>query len=332
VIVLELEGIEHSNFLFDNLTMKFYIRSTSFVLCIVPVVNAFSNALFQEAPTAQQKIPSRTGGVDIELPNFDELFGRIQQVSPLSRLVIDEKNEDESRGFEAIDKSDSSALKWKKVEANKGRIVHSIEKIDNFQGLNAPLLRFRSSLKGPCDGEAFANFIMNLDDRKKWDAQIDNVYQAYPIDDLEATTMAMGLKYGDCVRCGIGHCVTKPNFGIDAREQLTLCGINEFDDGSSLVWGTEMESWHDHLLPPGRRVTRSKSHLFSTSLIPTGPETFDVEYVLQLDIGGKIPTWMTTPIVIDNVKKMFNVVQDFFLNKDGELEEFLADKAARNLA
>lgn len=117
--------------------------------------------------------------------------------------------------------------------------------------------------------------------------------------------------------------------GIDAREQLTICGINNFQDKSCLIWGTEMESWHDHLLPPGDRHTRAKSHIFSTTMMPTGPNSFDVEYVLQLDIGGKIPTWMTTPIVIDNVKKMFKCAQGFYLNKDGQLEKFLAESASR---
>ena len=185
-------------------------------------------------------------------------------------------------------------------------------------------------MKGYCDGEAFANFIMNVEDRRKWDSQIDNVYEAYPILDLDAANIAMGFqKYGHCSRLGIGHCTTKPNMGIDAREQLTICGINNFPDGSTLIWGTEMEEWHDYLFPPGDRVTRAKSHIFTTTLVPTGPESFDVEYVLQLDIGGKIPTWMTTPIIIDNVKKLFSCAQDFYLNKDGEYEKFLQEKATR---
>jgi hypothetical protein len=223
-------------------------------------------------------------------------------------------------------------LKWKTVESNKRRIVHQIEKIDNFQGLSAPILRFRATLEGPCEGEAFANFIMHLDDRKKWDAQIDNVYEAYPIHDLEVADMAMGFKYGECSRLGVGHCLTKTSMGIDAREQLTLCGINDFpeaDNGSCLIWGTEMEEWHNHLFPPGHRHTRAKTHLFSSTLVPTGPETFDAEYVIQLDIGGNIPTWLTTPIVTDNVKKFFSCAADFFKNKNGDLDKYLLKKAER---
>ena len=216
------------------------------------------------------------------------------------------------------------------MEANGKRLVHEIEKIDNFQGLNAPILRFRSSLEGPCDGEAFASFIMNLEDRKKWDAQIDNVYEAYAIDDLDMANMAMGFnKFGDCSKMGVGHCITKANLGIDAREQLTICGINNLDEGSTIIWGTEMEDRHDYLFPPGRRVTRARSHIFCTTLTPTSANSFDVEYVLQLEIGGKIPAWMTIPIVVDNVKKLFSCAQKFYHNENGELEAFLAEKAKR---
>mmetsp|Transcript_9491 Transcript_9491/g.27235 ORF Transcript_9491/g.27235 Transcript_9491/m.27235 type:complete len:325 (-) Transcript_9491:26-1000(-) len=312
--------------------MKF--RLTNLIVLVAGTatsVHGFGTALFPVSPSAQQQtFPTKDQREEIELPNFDELFGRIKQVSPLARITLEDQ-EAASLGFAGIPKSgDSPSLKWKRVEANKGRLVHEIEKIDNFQGLNAPLLRFRSSMQGPCDGEAFANFITNLEDRKKWDAQIDNVYEAYTIDDLDMANMAMGFNYGDCIKMGVGHCVTKANLGIDAREQLTICGINDLDDGSCIIWGTEMEDRHNYLFPPGPRTTRARSHLFCTTLVPTSPSSFDVEYVIQLEIGGKIPTWMTTPIVIDNVKKMFSVAQKFFNNEGGELEKFLEDKAKRN--
>jgi len=310
--------------------MKLSVRTFIFLSIGTTSVSGFTTALFPQSPTAKQEtFPTKDQREEIELPNFDELFGRIQQVSPLARVTLDDQI-DSSLGFAGIDKSWSPDLKWKRVEANRNRLVHEIEKIDNFQGLNAPILRFRSTLEGPCDGEAFANFIMNLEDRKKWDAQIDNVYEAYTIDDLDMANMAMGFNYGDCSRMGVGHCITKANLGIDAREQLTICGINDFEDGSCIIWGTEMEDRHNYLFPPGPRTTRARSHLFCSTLTPTSPNTFDVEYVVQLEIGGKIPTWMTTPIVIDNVKKMFTVAQKFFKNEGGELEKFLEDKAKRN--
>ena len=154
------------------------------------------------------------------------------------------------------------------------------------------------------------------------------MYEAYPIHDLDAANIAMGFgKYGYCSRLGVGHCVTKSNLGIDAREQLTLCGINNMDSGACVIWGVEMEEWHDHLFPSNtNRVTRAKSHIFTTTLVPTGIDTFDVEYVIQLEIGGKMPTWLTTPIVIDSVKRCFNCARDFYINKNGELDKYLAEK------
>lgn len=37
----------------------------------------------------KRTVPSKTDGVEIELPNFDELFHRIKLVSPLARLVLE---------------------------------------------------------------------------------------------------------------------------------------------------------------------------------------------------------------------------------------------------
>jgi hypothetical protein len=207
--------------------------------------------------------------------------------------------------------------------------VHQIDKIDNFNGQPAPIIRFRSSLEGPCVGEYFADFIMNLDQRKLWDAQIEQVYEIYPIDDLDAANIAMGFgRYGDCARLGIGYCQTKPAAGniIQSREQLTLCGTQDFPDGSCIIWGTEMEDWHNHMLPPGPRYTRARSNLFCTTLTPTSDNTFDVEYVLQLNFGGNIPTWLTAPILTETVKNLFTVSKSYYKGKDGHLEAFLKKK------
>jgi hypothetical protein len=53
---------------------------------------AFSGVLFQRAPTLQRTAPSKKDGVDIQLPDFEELFNRISQVSPLARRVIESHN------------------------------------------------------------------------------------------------------------------------------------------------------------------------------------------------------------------------------------------------
>lgn len=52
-------------------------------------VSCFTATMWQEAPAMQRTAPSKTEGVEIELPNFDELFNRIQQVSPLARLAME---------------------------------------------------------------------------------------------------------------------------------------------------------------------------------------------------------------------------------------------------
>ena len=220
-------------------------------------------------------------------------------------------------------------MKWKKVEANKRKIVHQIDKIDNFQGLGPPLQRFRASMEGPSHGLSFADFIMNVDRRQEWDPQIDNVCELFPINDLDTANIAMGFgKFGDCEKLGVGYTKTKAHpIGISPREQLTLCGIQNFDDGSTLIWGTELEEWHNHLLPAGERLTRARSHLFSVALVPTGENTFDVEYALQLDFGGNLPHWMTAPLVIDSVKSMFGVAKPFFnAGEGGELDQIIKEE------
>lgn len=193
-------------------------------------------------------------------------------------------------------------------------MVSQVDKIDNFQNLGPPLLRWRASMKGPCHGMAFADFIMNVEKRQMWDPQIESVCELYPINDLDAANIAMGFgKYGDCKKLGVGYTKTKAHpIGISPREQLTLCGIQEMHDGSALIWGTEMEEWHNHLMPAGERQTRARSHLFSIALVPTGEDSFDAEYSLQLDFGGNLPHWMTAPLVLDSVKSMFGVAQPFF--------------------
>lgn len=208
---------------------------------------------------------------------------------------------------------DPSSLKWKKVESNKRKTVHQIEKIDNFQGLGCPIVRFRASLKGPCIGKKFASFIMDLDERKKWDPQIEQVDEIFPIYDVDAANIAMDFQYGDCKRLGIGYCQTKSNPVVDGREQLILCGIQDMPNQSTVIWGTELEEWHDHLFPQDiPRRTRAKSHLFASTLVPTGPDSFDVEYVLQLEVGGNIPGFLTTPILVQTVKGMFNYAEKTF--------------------
>lgn len=272
--------------------------------------------MFTQQKAMQLTTPSKTDGVEIELPNFEELFGRIAEVSPLARLAI----EGGEGGIDVAHKKYPSDLKWKKVEANKKRVVHRVDKIDNFQNLGCPVARFQSTINVPMPPQAglkFAEFIMHLEERAKWDPQIEDVRQIYPIYDVDAANIAMDFKYGDCKLLGIGYCQTKSNPLVDGREQLILCGIQELPNKGWVIWGTELEEWHNHLFPQDRpRHTRAKSHLFSTTIMPTGPESFDVEYILQLEVGGNLPTFLTTPVMVETIKSMFNHADKIFNDEE----------------
>ena len=205
-------------------------------------------------------------------------------------------------------------LKWKMVEKNTKGIVHQIDRIDNFGQKKCPILRFRSSLEGPCDGEAFARLTLRHEERSQWDASIDEAYERIAIEDPATTTStATGLgSFGDCRRMSVAYCKTKSYLGVSGREQLIVGGIQDFPDGSTVIWGTEMQDRFNHLLPEGARTTRAKSHLFSTTLVPTGPNQFDVEYCVQLEVGGNIPTWITTPIIVDTIKSQLRYAKGYF--------------------
>lgn len=82
-----------------------YFLSCLLLIASPATVFSFSNALFQEAPTLQKTAPSTKEGIDVELPDFDELFGRIQQVSPLARQVIEGKTVAGNSGFKGVDDS-----------------------------------------------------------------------------------------------------------------------------------------------------------------------------------------------------------------------------------
>lgn len=257
--------------------------------------------------------------VDIELPDTDLLFERIGMASPLAKLVMEG---DASGGFEAIDDNAKvhPELKWKKVEDNKRKTVHRIDRADSFQNVRTPLLRFRSSIKGPCIGERFSNMLMDLEERKKWDDQVAKVEEMYPIEDLDAVNAMLGdqEKYGTCTRLGVGYTQTKSGI-LSPREQLTLGGMQEYKNGATILWGTEMEDYHNHLLPEGQRHTRAKSHLFAATLAPTGPDSFDVEYLLQMEVGGGVPHFLSTPALTDAVRKLFHHAKTYFEGDEVDL-------------
>ena len=232
--------------------------------------------------------------------------------------------------FSSVVVSSVGNLPRKSVEKNnnKKRAVQQVDKLDKFQH-DTPLVRFRTTVEGPSDAaEHFCLFTMDVNHRAKWDPSIEQVYERYPINDLDVANILMGPKYGDCTRLGIGYCQTKKYLAVPGREQLTMCGIQSIPETkSTLIWGTECEDWHNHLLPPGQRYTRAKSHLFSIAIQPTDDNHFDVEYCLQIDIGGSIPTWVTTPIVVETIKKQFKYAQKFYNGNgsDSEIYKYLAE-------
>eukprot|EP01083_Nonionella_stella_P231825 818355_1 len=273
-----------------------------------------SSSVTSKAPIASRH--EWQSGVEIELPNMEVLFDRISEASPLAKLVMEGNP---VGGFEALDDDiKHPELKWKKMESNKRKTVHRIDKADKFQNVKTPLLRFRSTINGPCIGERFSNFIMDLEERKKWDDQVANVEEMYPIEDLGAINTMLGdkLKYGTCARVGVGYTQTKQGI-ISPREQLILGGMQEYENGATILWGTEMEEYHNHLLPEGKRHTRARSHLFSATLVPTSSNSFDVEYLLQMDVGGGLPHFMTTPALTDAIKKMFDHAKTYFEGGEG---------------
>lgn len=304
-------------------TMKSYLIP---LFSLVLTTYGYTPAVVARLPVASsppETNPFKSQGLDIELPDFESLFKQIQEVSPLAKSVIQGTNH--QRGLAAVEKDEN--LSWKRVESNKNAVVSQIDKLDNYKGRSVPMMRFRSSIKGKCVGEYFGKFIIDVEERKKWDSQIQDVYEMHQISDLDSANIAMGFgKYGDCARLGLGYAQTKAALGISPREQFFVYGVQDFADGSSLIWGHDLQDKYNYLLPEGPRQTRAKSHLFSACLTPTGEDSFDVEYALQLDVGGNLPKFLTVPVMIETVKSLFFTIRQEFTRREEELQAFLHEK------
>lgn len=72
-------------------------------LVVLAFSSAFTKSIFQETKALQKLAPSKTAGIEIELPDFDEFFNRIQVVSPLARLAINGGGTGVGGGFAAVD-------------------------------------------------------------------------------------------------------------------------------------------------------------------------------------------------------------------------------------
>jgi hypothetical protein len=250
----------------NNTTWLFTTLLLLLLLAVVPKHSHGFRAIFQRR--RQQHLPpsTRRANVDIELllpggvttkqdghgllellPDVSPLFESIQRVSPLAKLAIEQERSrstdfvsQNTRGFAALPPDSILNTEWKTIEVNRRGPVTCVERIDNFNELAAPLLRFRGTLDGPCEADPLASLIMDVKERRMWDVQIDDVFETHKIQDLPSVNAAMGFAYGTCYRLGIGYCRTKKNLGIDAREQLTVCGINKFSNGCSMIWGVEL--------------------------------------------------------------------------------------------
>ena len=82
--------------------------------------------MFQTIPSQQIKAPSLQEGVEIELPDFDELFKRIQLASPLAKIAIEQAAKPENdaatklhRLPQAVGPKRNHHLRQKNVKAQK---------------------------------------------------------------------------------------------------------------------------------------------------------------------------------------------------------------------
>ena len=261
--------------------------------------------------TPNRFVNADTPGVKLKVPNFDVLFEEILKVSPLAKqAAFDSK----PRGLGGIGKSSDECYKWKVIEHNSNRLVSEVAKIDNFQNKKVPLVRLRSSIKGPTykAGFCFSELISVAKLRQAHDSTNAQVYNIYSAADLGEVQAFVPPQYGKTVLFGIGYTKTKQSV-VSPREQLTLCGLQEFPSGASILWGVELEEDQNYLMPENEpnRTPRSTSHLFAKTVIPTSENEFDVEYCLQIDLGG-FPGWLTGPVVIDAVKRCFRYAGKYF--------------------
>lgn len=203
-----------------------------------------------------------------------------------------------------------SPLKWKSISTTKNGCVQQIEKLDNYDGVSAPMLRFRSSFEGLGISDFVDRYLVALNTIFQADECLERVEEIHSIHDTETIQKSLcGDTLGKCTRLGVAYGKTKKAFGITPRETMFLYGLHVCPNGSMIIWGKEMADTNDHLLPPGQRQTRANMNLFSVTLTPTGKDSFDVEYLLQLAVGGRVPNWVTCPMLVDTVKGLFEAAR-----------------------
>jgi hypothetical protein len=65
--------------------------------------SGFSSTLFQQQLSQQVTAPTVPAGVDIELPDFKELFVRVRGTSPLARVALQGGQLNGKRGLAALE-------------------------------------------------------------------------------------------------------------------------------------------------------------------------------------------------------------------------------------
>lgn len=286
------------------------------LISLIAVLATTANA-YSPSSTLTSALPT-TGNPIVALPDLPQLWEQVQQLSPLAKRVF--SGQVNGKGLASIDAKQDEVFQWKRVHTKNGRLV---EKLDNFQERGAPLLRFRASLPIPCVGEYFGHALMDSSTRKKWDAQLDQVKEVETVED--AHLLIRDQLPGETKHLGVGYCKTLASMGISAREQLFTYGMQAMRDGSQFLWGVSANH-HDHLWPTAPAATLATQHLFCATLTPTSSESMDVEYLLQLDIGGNVPQFLTTPVMIDTIHNLFTVVAS-----RQNLAEFLQSSVNTNL-
>ena len=166
---------------------------------------AFATPVFpKENPIT---IPTNVTGVNLILPDFDVLFSRIADISPLAKQILEGRP---LGGFRDLDMTPDS-LVWKTVEKNEKRLVHEIDRIDNFEGTHTPLIRMRSRLRGPEHdrGDRFSRLLTDQEFRVQWDPNCAEIFEVYLADDISDIELVMEGKFGECRKFGLGYCRTK---------------------------------------------------------------------------------------------------------------------------
>ncbi|GMH48531.1 hypothetical protein TrLO_g4560 [Triparma laevis f. longispina] len=306
--------------------LSLFTTSTAFILPSLPTttVRGESTKLDVQLPVDPWSDPiptTSTTDVPLLLPSSN-FFSSLKKVSPYAAHALTPISYTPDLDPTLVTEFEPD-LQWQTIESHSKNTNKPCYKIEKARfGPGVEVLRFRSKIQGYADSKKFADMIMTTAERSKWDEQLDEVYQSHEIGVERFKSVG---EWGECRMLGVGYCKTKKAVGgmISPREQLTICGILE-GIGGSVIWGVEAPPQLDHLFPEGERKVRASTDLFGTTLIQQG-DHFEVEYVLKLDIGGKVPGWTTGPVVVKTVKELFKFAKDKF-GREREVGEEMVRK------